>query len=213
MARKKALRQQHNYEWHEYTRINASRRPPKKRVRRRLSRGGLGATSAKRIRHTFAGIVIRRTCPACAACTELVEANLPASSTPPELVGGCRNVKGCTQADEGSTAASDHPRVVNLQVSIPERQHVSPQRGTEAANDASTPLGMTCTATNANPRQPGFRFMGQTGTKSPIEPTFRTSIARIPRFLDNTDFGCSLVFRQALCINAQEDITPWAFTM
>ena len=46
-------------------------------------------------------------------------------------------------------------------VSIPERQHVRLQRGTEAAKDIATPLRMTCDATNVNPWQPGFRYPGQ----------------------------------------------------
>ena len=51
-----------------------------------------------------------------------------------------------------------------LHVSMPERQHVRPQRGTEAVKDASTLLRMTCIATNVNPWQPGFRYRGQTRT-------------------------------------------------
>ena len=43
------------------------------------------------------------------------------------------------QADEGSTAAWDHPGAI-CTWRLPERQHVRLQRGTEAAKDASNPL-------------------------------------------------------------------------
>ena len=47
------------------------------------------------------------------------------------------------QAEEGSTAAWDHAPFC-LNDSIYERQHVRPQRGTEAGKDTSTPVRMTC---------------------------------------------------------------------
>ncbi len=72
-------------------------------------------------------------------------------------------------------------------ITIPERQHVRPQRGTEAAGDASTPLNMTCVTTNTNRWQPGFRNPGQARINSPIEAAFRTSSTRISRFLDTSD--------------------------
>ena len=73
----------------------------------------------------------------------------------------------------------------DFHVSIPERQHVRLQRATEAARDFSTPLRMTCVATNTDCWPPGFRFPGQTRTKSPIEAAFRTLSLKIPRFLDS----------------------------
>ena len=63
------------------------------------------------------------------------------------------------QADEGSTAAWNNPQF-GLHVSISERQHVRPQRRTEAAKDSSNPVGMTCITANANPWQPGFGWTG-----------------------------------------------------
>ena len=72
-------------------------------------------------------------------------------------------------------------------VSIPERQHVSLKRATDAAGDASTPIRMKCVTTNTNRWQPGLRYPGQTRTKPPIEAAFRTSSLRIPRFLDSSE--------------------------
>ena len=77
-----------------------------------------------------------------------------------------------------------------LHVSIPERQHVRLQRGTEAAKDTSTPFGTTCIAANANPWQPGFRCPGQSRPSSPIESTFRTSSPRTLRFLNSRNIRC-----------------------
>ena len=75
----------------------------------------------------------------------------------------------------------------DFHVSIPERRHIRLQRGTEAAKDSSTPLGVTCVAINTDRWQPGFRYPGQTRTRSRIEAAFRTIYLRIPRFLDSSD--------------------------
>ena len=75
----------------------------------------------------------------------------------------------------------------DFHMSIPERRHVCLQRGTDAAKDPSTPLRMTCVTTNPNRWQPGFRYPGQTRTRSLIEATFRTLSLRIPQLLDSSD--------------------------
>ncbi len=93
-----------------------------------------------------------------------------------------------------------------LHVSIPKRQHVRPQRGTEAANDASTALRMTCVAANNDRWQPCFRYPDQTRPKSRIESTLRTLSARFPRFLDSSDPNHPL---GACAKDATEDVTAW----
>ena len=61
----------------------------------------------------------------------------------------------------------------------------------EAGTGQLWPLGKShCSWTAFRRRwQPGFRYPGQTRTKSPIESTFRTSSPRIPRFLDSNAFA------------------------